>query len=296
MSGAVAGDEKSQLAARRFDRLVDFTRRRRETFRVNFEVIDEPFDGRFHFFAGWGNNSGSGGLDGPFRRDFFHGLADDFDAFANFRYADLITREAVARGLRLNVEIKLFIARVGKSLADVERHAAAAQHGARSAHGNGIFGADDSHALRSAEPDAVIGEQAFVFVNVRGKGIDYATDVIEPVRRRLEGDAADAEIAGHHPLARDVFENLHDLFALAEGVEEDGHGAEIDCVRAEPDEVRSDARHFSEQDANVLRALGNFDSENFFYRETVAEIVRKWGEVVDAVGHRDGLRIGFRFH
>src|SRR5580704_11127163 len=100
MSGAVAGDEKSQLAARRFDRLVDFTRRRRETFRVNFEVIDEPFDGGFHFFARRSNYSGSSGLDGPFRGDFLHGLADDFDALANFGDANLIACEAVARGLR----------------------------------------------------------------------------------------------------------------------------------------------------------------------------------------------------
>src|SRR5579862_9700264 len=196
MRRAVARDEKSQLTARRLNGLVDFARRRSETFRVNLEVIDEPFDRGFHLFARRGNNSGSGGLDGPFRRDFFHGLADDFDAFANFGYADLIAREAVACGLRLNVEIKLFIARVGKSLADVVRHAAAAQHGARSAHGDGIFGADDSHAFRATEPNAVIGEQAFVFVNVRGKGIDHAADAIEPIRRRLEGDAADAEITG----------------------------------------------------------------------------------------------------
>src|ERR1700740_808622 len=185
MRGAVAGDTKSQLAARRFNPLMNFARRRSETFRVNFEVIDEPFDRGFHLFARRGNNSGSGGLDGPFRGNLFHGLADDFDAFANFGYADLIAREAVARGLRLNVEIKLFIARVGKSLADVVRHAAAAQHGARSSHGDGIFGADDSQRLGATEPNAVIGEQAFVFVNVRGKAIDHAADAIEPIRRRL---------------------------------------------------------------------------------------------------------------
>src|SRR5579864_2879906 len=125
MRRAVARDEKPQLAARRFNRLVDFTRRRSETFRVNLEVIDEPFDRGFHLFARRGNNSGSGGLDGPFRRDLFHGLANDFDAFANFGDANLIARETVARGLRLNVEVKLFVARVGESLADVVRYAAA---------------------------------------------------------------------------------------------------------------------------------------------------------------------------
>ena len=67
-------------------------------------------------------------------------------------------------------------------------------------------------------------------------------------------------------------------------------------MRAQPDEMRSDARHFSEQDANVLRALGNFDSENFFDRKAIAEIIGKRREVIDPVRHRDGLRIGFRFH
>src|ERR1700756_1333702 len=116
MRRTVAGDEKSQLAARRLNGLVDFARRRSETFRVNFEMIDEPFDRGFHLFARRSNNSGSGGFDGPFRGDFLHGLADDFDALANFGYADLIAREAVARGLGLNVEVKLFVARVRASL------------------------------------------------------------------------------------------------------------------------------------------------------------------------------------
>ncbi len=128
-----------------------------------------------------------------------------------------------------------------------------------------------------------------------GIAFDDALDAIEPARRRFQRQAADAEVTGHHPLAGDVLVNLHDLFALAEAVEEDGHRAEIDGVGAEPDEVRSDARQLGEQHANVLRALGDFDSEKLFGREAEGEIIRERREIVDAVGERDALRIRFRF-
>ena len=58
--------KNAQLAARRFDRLVDFARRRRKSFGENFEVIDEPFDRRFHFLARRRNDSGHLGADRPF--------------------------------------------------------------------------------------------------------------------------------------------------------------------------------------------------------------------------------------
>ena len=66
-------------------------------------------------------------------------------------------------------------------------------------------------------------------------------------------------------------------------------------MRAEPDQVRSDAGQFGEQHANVLCALGDFEAEKFFDRQAIAEIIGERREVVDAVGEGDGLRIGFCF-
>ena len=136
--------------------------------------------------------------------------------------------------------------------------------------------------------------RVFVFVDVAGHRVrSTRCDAVEPVRRRFERQAADAEVAGHHPLAGDVLVNLHDFFALAEAVEEDGHRAEIDGVGAEPDQVRSDARELGEQHANVLRALGDFDADELFGREAKAQIIRERREIVDAVGQRDALRVSF---
>jgi hypothetical protein len=119
---------------------------------------------------------------------------------------------------------------------------------------------------------------------VSGKIIDDTLHALEPISGRLQGQAADAEIAGHHPLPGQIFENLQDFFALAEGVKENGHRAQVDGVRAQPNQMRSATRQFRQQHANVLRALGNFDPQDFLDREAVTEIIRKRREIVDSVG------------
>ena len=55
------------------------------------------------------------------------------------------------------------------------------------------------------------------------------------------------------------------------------------CV---PSQTRceANARQFREQHANVLRALRDFDLQQFFNGQAVAEIIRKRREIVDAVG------------
>ena len=114
---------------------------------------------------------------------------------------------------------------------------------------------------------------------------------IEEVERRLHGEAADAEVAGHHALAGDGLKEAENLFALAEGVEEDGERANVHGVRAQPDQVRIEAAQLGEQDANPLRALGNFKVEQLFDGQAVAEIVGERIEVVDAVGERNHLLV-----
>ncbi len=118
---------------------------------------------------------------------------------------------------------------------------------------------------------------------------------IEPARRRFERQAADAEITRHHPLAGDKLENIQKFFALAETVEEHGHRAQIQRVRSEPDQMRSDARQFRQQNAGIFRARRRLDLEQLFHREAVAQIIGERREVIQPVGDRDGLRIGQRF-
>ena len=96
--------------------------------------------------------------------------------------------------------------------------------------------------LRAADPDAVGGQQVFVLVDVAGKDVDELANRSPPPARRFQGQPADAEVAGHHALAAEHLEDLEDLFALAEAVEEHRHRADVEGVRAQPHHVAIDAR------------------------------------------------------
>ncbi len=114
---------------------------------------------------------------------------------------------------------------------------------------------------------------------------------IEPVNRWLHRKAAYAEVAGHHALAGHRFKEPEDLLAFAKGVEEYREGANIHGVGAEPDEMRVQPAQLGEQHANPLRALGDFEVEEFFDGQAIAEVIRKRIEVIDAVGERNHLLI-----
>ena len=55
------------------------------------------------------------------------------------------------------------------------------------------------------------------------------------------------------------------------------------------------AGQFRQQNTDVLRPLGRFQAQKLLHRQAIGEIIRKWREVIDAVGKCDGLRIGQRF-
>ena len=96
----------------------------------------------------------------------------------------------------------------------------------------------------------IAGEQIRILVDLFGKGLDEGLDAIKQIERRLHGEAADAEVAGHHALAGDCLKDAQDLLAFAECVEEDGQRADVHGVRAEPDQVRIQAREFGEKHAD----------------------------------------------
>ncbi len=57
--------------------------------------------------------------------------------------------------------------------------------------------------------------------------------------------------------------------------------------------MRRDALQFAQQDANNLRAFGNFEIEQFFRRHHIGEIVAERIEIIHPVGDDDALLIFF---
>ena len=144
-------------------------------------------------------------------------------------------------------------------------------------------------ALRPADPDRIRVQQFFVLVHLAGERLDEFADDLLPAARRLERQAADADIAGHHALAREHFENAQDIFALPEAIEEHGHRTDIQRVRPQPDQVAVEARQLGHHDAGPLRSRRNFDFEELLDRQRVHQVVRKIRQIIDAVGQRHRL-------
>src|ERR1700751_4049961 len=106
----VAHDVAAEVAARRLDGAVCVSRWRRKTFGKNLEVEDKGFHLRLHFFPLGRNDAGSLGANRTLIGDFGPGLFDDFETFADSRYAHHVTAVAIGSGARGNVKFKFVVA------------------------------------------------------------------------------------------------------------------------------------------------------------------------------------------
>ena len=81
-------------------------------------------------------------------------------------------------------------------------------------------------------------------------------DALVEVVGHVPGDAAGAEVGVHQAVAGDLFEEVLQVLALAEGVDEArAEDAEVGAEGAEEHEVAGDAVELRQDDADVLGAL-----------------------------------------
>src|SRR4029077_14532867 len=228
----IAGNVTAEFPTRRFDGNVCISRRWRKALGENLEMVDESFHFSLHLFAFGRNDARSLGTNGALISDFRHGLFDDFETLANLGNADHVPAIAIGIGARRNIEIEFFVAGIRKKLAIVVSQACRAQRWSAHAVSDGVFKFDYADVLQARQPDAVLGEQRFVFIDTAGHHFQKAADNAAPACGWFEGPPADADVAGHHALAGETFKNFKDLFTLAEAIKKDGHGAHVDSVRA----------------------------------------------------------------
>src|SRR5690606_6374720 len=320
--GAVGHQVDAEFAFRVLDRGESFARRHVETFSEELEVVDQVFHVGFHAGA-----LGRGDLvvldhDRPrVVAQPFDALADDAVAFAHFGDTHQVAVVAVTVDADGHVEIDQVVDFVGLHLAQVPGHAGAAQHGAGEAQRLGAFGVDDADAHQALLPDAVVGKQGFVLVDAGGEAVGEVFDEIEQrARARIVHDAqvflatvfAAFAILRHgvrqvavdparpvvgrvHARARDGFVAVHQVFALAEGVQEHGHRAHVERVRAQRHQVVEQARDLVEHDADVLRAQRRLDAQQLLDGHDVRVLVAHHGDVVEAVHVGQRLDVGLVF-
>jgi len=76
-------------------------------------------------------------------------------------------------------------------------------------------------------------------------------------------------------------------FPLAEAIRNTDIAPMSIALRAEPNQVAIQAGQLGKHDASpTCRSRRNLEAQQFFHREAVAEVIGKWGEVIDAIGER----------
>src|SRR4029077_1877184 len=129
-------------------------------------------------------------------RNFAHGLADNFQTLAHFGHTHEVTCVAIGVGARGDLEIELLVAGIGEELAYIVGDAGRSQSGARDAQRDGVLRVKKAYSHGAHQPDAIARERTLVCGEARWKNVDEAPTPLQPARRRLQGQAANAEIAG----------------------------------------------------------------------------------------------------
>ncbi len=87
---------------------------------------------------------------------------------------------------------------------------------------------------------------------------------------------------------------VHQVFPFAEGVQRHGHGAHVQGVTTNPQQMIEDTGHFIEHGADVLAPLRHLYAEQLFGGQAVGVLVAHHGHVVETVHIRNGLHPGAR--
>ncbi len=222
-------------------------------------------------------------------------LLDDLHALAHFIEAEQVAGPDVAIVRNRHAKLKFLVAAIRHVAAEVEIDAGGAHDGAGDAERDRILFREVANTLEPIDEDRIAGEEVGILVDLFRECLDEGLNALEESEGRLHREPADAEVAGHHPLAGHHLEDAENFFALAEGVEEHGEGANVHGMRAQPDEVRIEAGDLGEQDANPLGALGDFELKELLDGQAVTEVVGHGAEIIDAVGEGNDLLVELRF-
>ena len=122
-----------------------------------------------------------------------------------------------------------------------------------------------------------------------GKVLTNADELSDEAVGNVGAHAADARERRREARADPRLEQLVDLLALLERPEERRERADVDAGRAEPDQVRDDARHLARHDAQHLAPLRDLDAEQPLGAEREGDVVAGRVEIILTVGPRDDL-------
>ena len=215
------------------------------------------------------------------------GLAEDRGALAHLLHADEVTVVAIAHRADRDVELVAVVIEVGIGLAHVVIDTGATEIGTAQAPGDGVFLRDDPDVACAVEEDLVPGKKGINLVETDEEFVAELQQLLGETLGKIANLASNAGVARRETRPGEKLAKIVDRLALGEGVEEDGHRADVHGVGTEAEEVGRDARHLAADRADRLAARREFPAHQLFHREGVSDVVGERSEVIEPVrvGH-----------
>src|SRR5438132_2741519 len=148
---------------------------------------------------------------------------------------------------------------------------------------------DDANVFGTIDKNLVSGKQSVAFIETRTEVIEEFFQLRDEVLGQIADLPAYACVGSGKTRAGEQLEKVIKFFALGERVEEDRHRAEIERHRAKTHQVRRNTRRFTANGANRFSTRRDFPGHQFFHRQRVSHVVRKWCEIIEPVGVRHEL-------
>ena len=167
-------------------------------------MVDQGFHVFFHGCAGRGGDfvvfdaDGAGG-------HFVEALMYDSERLAEFFHAAEVAVVAIAIHAYWDIELDLIVGVIGLAFSHIPGDAAAAEHDAGEGVVESVGGGNNANAFGPADPDAVVGEEFFGFVDAIAELSGPLVDVIEEAEGKVLVDATGADVGGVEAGARNAF-------------------------------------------------------------------------------------------
>ena len=183
-------------------------------------------------------------------------LTNDPHRLADLLQAHQVAVVGVAVRADRDVPVEAVVDAVRLVLAQVELHAGRPQHRAGHAEVDRLFRAQPADVARARDENLVVRQQPVHVVGADQRLLAHPLRALLEVARHVPGDAARPEVGVHQPVAGDLLEQVEDVLALPEGVDERGtEDAQVGPEGAQEHEVAGNPVQLRQDDADVLRPL-----------------------------------------
>ena len=158
-----------------------------------------------------------------------------------------------------HLEVVGLVIEIREILAHVVVDARRAKHRPRKSPVDRFLRRHDAESDGAPHPDRVPGQHAVDLVERVREGADELAEPVHPSARNVGRHSADSRRGRREPRANPALEQVVDVLAFLERPQERRERPDVDAERAEPDEVRHDARQLGRDDAQNLAPLRDLD-------------------------------------